>query len=530
MERHRILRSVSKLELRPYQVECIERAVDRQNMLIAMVMGSGKTAAVLRTIRQLREEGEVLSGAVFALNSTKFQWMEEIKKWDPGALAHVVDGTKLARGSQISHGERYHYTILHYETLVNDWDQIKKWLPVDFIIADEITAIKSFVAKRSRRLKSMRKATPYRYGLSGQPVENRPEELFSIMEFIDPEVLGDFAKFDRTFIERDPWGKPRKYKNLPTLTKVMSDAMFRKSREDIKEWLPEMVEMEIPVRLGVKAMELHDLIRDDLLEAIDKAMAEGGIGGFDLLVHYGKGHGYERASLKGQVMARLLAMRMLSSHPQLLRWSASNFDDPLSAHGSQYASDLHRQGVLANLPTKHEKLDALIELVEEILTEHSRHKVVIFSYFKPMLRIIAKEIERKRLAEYVILDGDVPARERWTHIKRFNTDRQCRIFLSSDAGAYGVNLDAGSHLICYDLPWSAGLLAQRISRIDRTSSAWDGITISYMFGKATIEERMYHQLAQKKAVAGAWLDGKYDAKTGALPLDYESLREFLLEN
>ena len=96
----------------------------------------------------------------------------------------------------------------------------------------------------------MRDYTPYRFGLSGQPVENRPEELFSIMEFIDPEVLGPFPKFDRTFIERDHWGKPRKYKNLPLLQKIMSEAMFRKSREDIAEWLPEIVEMEIPVVLG----------------------------------------------------------------------------------------------------------------------------------------------------------------------------------------------------------------------------------------------------------------------------------------
>ena len=128
--------------LRPYQEECVERAVERQALLIAMVMGSGKTAASLRVVSQLREEGEVQSGVILAFNSIKFQWLDEIQKWDPGALAQVIDGDKRARTIQIRKADRYHYTIMHYECLVNDWDVIKKWLPIDFIIGDEITAIK----------------------------------------------------------------------------------------------------------------------------------------------------------------------------------------------------------------------------------------------------------------------------------------------------------------------------------------------------------------------------------------------------
>src|SRR5262252_2530294 len=152
---------MAALALRPYQKECVDQAVERQTLLIAMVMGAGKTAAALRTVRTLRDMGEVTSGAIFALNSTKFQWLEEIAKWDRTALAQVVDGDKRARTIQIRRAERYHYTILHYETLVNDWDTIRNWLPIDFIIGDEITAIKGFKAKRTRRMKSMRSHTPY---------------------------------------------------------------------------------------------------------------------------------------------------------------------------------------------------------------------------------------------------------------------------------------------------------------------------------------------------------------------------------
>lgn len=514
-------------EYRPYQLECIDRAVDRGNLLVAMTMGSGKTAASIGTVVELRLQGLVRSGLVFALNSTKYQWLEEIKKVDPTARAIVINGTKAERVTQLRHSRRYHYVILHYECLVNDWDEIKKYAPLDFIVADEATYVKSFTAKRSRRLKALSKRCEFRFALSGQPVENRPEELFSIMEFVDPEVLGDFAKFDRTFIRRDGFGRPKKYVNLPTLHQMIQPAMYRKSREDIRQWLPEMIETEMPVPLDAQTMALHNHIRLDLIAAIDRAVADGGSGQFDVIAHYGRGDNTDNARLKGEVMARLLAMRMLASHPQLLLHSADEFDDPASKAGSAYASKLRLSGVLKNVPQRSAKLDALMELIVSILDEDPLHKVVVFSYFKPMLKIIEAELDKLHI-QYVKITGDVDTRSRHQRISEFNKSFRTRVFLSSDAGAYGVNLNRGSHLICYDLPWSAGVLQQRISRIDRTSSSFDTIVITYLFGQNTIEERMLRQLKDKLAVAGAFLDGKFDLQTGSLPLDFESLKDFLL--
>jgi SNF2 family DNA or RNA helicase len=520
------------LELRPYQTEAIERIVARRSLLLALTMGAGKTVTAVAAIRQLRRQRVVSHGLIFALKSTKWQWLREIQKVDPRAKVQVVDGTKKERTLAFRRSSRYHYTICHYECLVNDWEEIKRWAPLDFMILDEITAIKGFAAKRSKRAKAIGRAVPVRIGLSGQPLENRPEELFSIYEFIDPEVLGGFHKFDRTFIVRDHWGKPKSYKNLPLIQQRLGDSMYRKSREDISEWLPEMIEMEMPVKLDAACMSLHDLIKADLSEAIDKALASGVRGGFDVLAHYGRTQSGSNISLMGQVMSRLLAMRMLSSHPGLLRCSADDFDTELSRRGSEYASTLRASGALDKLPPEHIKLEMLLDTVTEILDEDPRHKVVVFSYFKPMLRMIAAECFAKIKhgplgAGLTMITGDVAGIERDKRIVRFNTDPTCRIFLSSDAGAYGVDLNQGSHLICYDLPWSAGALAQRISRIDRTNSAFDQINIGYMYGLNTIEERMFRMLQQKRKVAKAFLDGEFDAKSGRITLDLQSLREFL---
>ena len=142
---------------------------------------------------------------------------------------------------------------------------IKKWLPLDFLILDEITAIKGFTAKRIQAGQAPRQADAR--SVSACPVSRwrtGPRNCSRIMEFIDPEVLGCFDKFDRTFIVRDGWGRPKRYRNLHLIQKRLGEAMYRKSREDIAEWLPEKIEIEMPVVLDRTTMRLHDLIRDDL--------------------------------------------------------------------------------------------------------------------------------------------------------------------------------------------------------------------------------------------------------------------------
>jgi SNF2 family DNA or RNA helicase len=515
------------LTLRPYQEEAVEKAMERGSLLLALTMGAGKTAVAITTVRRLRRLRKVTSGVVFCPKSCKGQWVREIARWDPRAKVQIIEGDKAWRVKGIRKAWQFDYSICHYEMLTNDWETIREHLPIDFMILDEVTMLKGFSAKRSRHAKALAPYAGIRLGLSGQPVENRPEELFSIMEVIDKEVLGGFHKFDKTFIVRDGWGKPVRYRNLHIMQQALGESMYRKSREDIAEWLPERVEIPMPVTLDDATMDLHEFVRKDLAVAIDAALALGATGGkFDVMSHYGKVPASEKMQAMGQVMTRMLAMRMLSSHPHLLRLSADAFDTELSRWGSQYASELKADGMLDNLPASTAKFDALLEMIDEILAEDPRHKVVCFSYFRPMLSMIGTALAKRKIP-WVKIDGTVPARKRDEYIQRFNSDPNCRVFLSSDAGAYGVDLNQGSHLISYDLPWSAGALAQRVARIDRTNSAFDSIMITFLFGAGTIEERMFDMLQQKRKVSRAFIDGDFDPRSGTLTLDLESLRDFV---
>ena len=505
---------------RPYQAEAVKKAVERGSILLALTMGAGKTRVAIDTISQIPGT----HGAVFCTSSLKYQWAAEIKKWSPGTSVRVIDGAKNKRRAQYTK-EPAVYTILSYDMLIHDWDLLKKHLPIDFIIADEATMIKSFRAKRSKRLKSMAKHSPIRIALSGQPVENKPEELFSIMEFVDPEVLGPFHKFDRTFITRDHWGKPVKYKNLKVLNNQMSDAMIRKSRKDIEEFLPKRITTDIPVRLDNGTAKVYDYIRLDLLDVIDEMIASGG-SGFNLMANYGRADDDDNNRLRGEVMARITCMRLLCNDPALLLYSAEDFDDEDTETGSGYASFLREEGLLDSLPTKSAKMEAFLDLINDLTVED--HKVVVFSGFKPQLALISNHLRDMGIG-YTSMTGDTPSKERKVRMDLFQSNPDVQVFLSSDAGAYGINLDVGTHLINFDLPWSSGQLEQRVARIDRTSSLNDHIDLMYMYTAGTIEERQYDMLKQKSAIAQAFVDGEGISPEGTLALDLSSLRSYLSE-
>ena len=499
----------------------------RGNQLLAIVMGGGKTLTTLAAIEAMHDEGRVKSGLVLAGLSLQFQWYDMIRR-ETEATCQVINGTRAERAFQYKWMHRFRYNIISYQTLVNDLPLIMHRRKPDFIVADEVTALKGFTSKRSRTVKALGKQIDIRFGLTGQPIENKPEELFSIMEFVDPTVLGPFDKFDRTFIVRDAFGRPTSYRNLDLVQKTMADAMLRRSRDDIKEYLPRIVGKEEWVDLPPMTSRLYNYIAADTLRVIDECMANGMGQGWNILSAYGKADQQGGMRGMGQVMSRLMCMRMLCCHPMLLKQSADNFDDPESRRGSEYAAKLKADGMLDWIGGKADdaKMNECISQVLSLLTEDPTNKIVIYSFFKPMIYRLQREFEAKLRRPVSVLTGDHNQVQRRQALARFS--KSVPILLSSDAGQYGVDLPYANYLMSYDLPWSAGAYAQRVARIDRTSSLFEHVTVLTLLARNTIEERQYAMLRQKAMIAGAWLDGQNINAKGGLVLSLESLRQFLL--
>lgn len=500
---------------------------ERQSMLVAYDLGLGKTVLTIASIEGLMESGCVTSpGLVVCLSSLKYQWANQIEKFSD-SKALVIDGTKAQREKQYQQAMNWEadYIILNYEQVVNDWAHVSK-LPRGFVILDEATAIKSFKSKRSKHVKKLN--SPVKFALTGTPIENgKPEELYSIMQFVDKDVLGRFDIFDSAFIVRNTWGGVDRYRNLPTLHTKMKEASVRKSQkdEDVAPYLPETIhKAPMLIHLDRKSAKLYKKICDDLLRDLDNAQEMFGKA-FSLLSHYGmESDKSGRADeIRGQIMSKVGCLKMLCSHPELVHRSADKFT-ALGGEGSAYAYELKDGGYLDGV-TKSEKFDALIEYVNHFLSERPDNKVVIFATYVDMVDMIANALGTDICRTYT---GRIDARTKEDNKTAFNEDQSVKVLVSSDAGGYGVDLPAANLLINYDLPWSSGTAIQRNGRIKRASSGWDTIVIQDILVSNSIEQRQHEALQQKSSVAAAVIDGEGIDDKGGVELTLGSLRSFIL--
>ena len=517
--------------LKPYQVEAVDRMADRKKMLVAYEMGLGKTCMTIAALEKLKDTDVITKPIlVIALSSLKYQWEKEIIKFSD-AQTQVIDGSKpqrqLAwmRGYEWSRAwdENNSYVICNYESVVNDWDFIKdyEW---GAVVCDEATAIKGFRSKRSKKVKELARQVPVRFALTGTPIENgRPEEVYSIMQFVDSTLLGRFDLFDQTFIVRNHFGGVQRYRNLQLFHEKMKSASVRKVQTDpdVAPYLPDTIHRDpIMITLDKKSAELYNFIADELSQELYEAQQLLGTG-FSLMAHYGHDHkpGSPADAMRGSIMSKITSLRMLCDHSELLNDSQKKFLQH-DGEGSAYIASLAERDMLDG-PFKHAKLDALKTYVLDHLDTDPEAKVVIFTSYVGMLNRI------KEVVGGTLYTGNMNAKEKEASKEKFLTDPECRVFISSDAGGYGVDLPNANLLVNYDLPWSAGLAVQRNGRIKRASSRWPTITIQDIIVENSIEERQHEMLQQKNAVADAVLDGQGINSKGGIDLTVGSLIGFL---
>ena len=532
--------------LLPYQVDAVDAMVARKKMLVAYDLGLGKTVLTISAIESLKDSGSIREpGVIICLSSLKYQWADQIRKFTDGsATPLVIDGTPKQRAEQYQQALDWghtlvDYVIINYEQVVNDWEYVRQ-LATGFIVCDEATAIKSFRSKRSKYVKKLE--SPVKFALTGTPVENgKPEELYSIMQFVDAKVLGRFDLFDSTFIIRNKFGGVERYRNLPLLNKTLLNACVRKKQSDpdVSPFLPETIHSEpIYVQFDRAGRKLYTHIVRDLLLNLEEALDTFGTS-FNIFSHYGQqsDQGGHMDELRGLIMSKMTCLRLLCDDPQLLTLSANKFEDgavvvdgntiniPGFHGGSGYAAELKTLGLLDGLKSS-PKLTVLKQYVEDFLSQYDGNKIVIFSSFVSMTKLIQECLPY----ESVTYTGQLNAKQKEEAKEKFQTDPNCRLFISSDAGGYGVDLPQANLLINYDLPWNAGLAVQRNGRIKRASSTWKKIVIQDILMENSLEQRQREMLIQKTAISDAVLDGQGINDRGGVTLSVGTLRAFLQVN
>jgi len=243
-----------------------------------------------------------------------------------------------------------------------------------------------------------------------------------------------------------------------------------------------------------------------------------------MLTHYGYADksGSRADEIRGRIMSKVGCLKMLCSHPDLVRVSAEKFQD-LGDSGSLYASYLLEEGLLDGV-TASPKLDALIEYVKDFLDQRPDNKVVIFATYIDMVGMIRDKLGVDICRTYT---GQLDAKSKEDNKIEFNTNPNVRVLISSDAGGYGVDLPAVNLLVNYDMPWSSGLATQRNGRIKRASSTWETIVIQDFLVSGSIEVRQHESLQQKNSIANAVMDGEGIDDKGGVDLTLGSLKSFI---
>ena len=507
----------SSQSLYPFQQEAADTMLDC-NVLLAFEMGCGKTPTTLWALEELRKRGDIQgAGIILAPASLMYQWEREIKKFTTSTVM-VLSGSPKVRQMLYMSAAQYNYVVMTYDTFVRDAKEIASRHLNAFLVLDEATAIKTFKAKRTKELKRVRDVYPIRYALTGTPIENgKPEELFSIMEWVDPKIAGPWWKFEKEHLIRNGLGWVEGYRNILGFHKKVKPNLLRKTVNDpeVSKYLPEVITPEpYEVFMDTKTRAAYDRIVGDLLVDLEEAADKIG-------ERFARDWDSEDPDHPdGKMMAKIQTSRMLLDHPVAVYASASRFADPEDDRGSAYADQLLNDGTLDGL--KAPKFDAFLVYIKEFLERDEKNKAVVFCSFVDVADLIHHSVPGS-----VVFTGSMSAKERDAAVQKFQKDPHSRVFVSTDAGGYGLDLPQANLLVNYDMPWQAGLLKQRNARIRRASSEWKHVVVQDFVVAETIEERLMDMLNHKIAVSGAFVDGDGVLEDGTLASNLDTLRSFL---
>lgn len=468
---HSLRQSLLNVELLPYQLDGIAFAVGAGRAILADDMGLGKTIQGIGVASLLMREAAISRVLVVCPASLKSQWRSEIQKFSNFDCQLVV-GTANSRATQYNND--CFFTVCNYEQVLRDILHIEA-TPWDLIILDEGQRIKNWEAKTTQVIKSLR--STFALVLTGTPLENRIDELYSIVEFIDDRRLGPDFRFYQRHRVLDEKGRVIGYQHLEELRKNLQGVLLRRTRNSVLGELPPRTTDMLRIRPTDEQREMH-LAH---MRIVNSVIRKPFLTEMDLL----------------RLQKALLMCRM--------------------AADSTVLCDKVEPGYSS-------KLEAIDELFERIFGEADR-KVVLFSEWTTMLNLIEPLLKKRNIA-FVRLDGSVPQKKRQGLVRQFQEDSNCKLFMTTNAGSTGLNLQFANTVINVDLPWTPALLEQRIGRVHRMGQK-KPVHVFVLVTEETIEESLLATLSAKHELALAVLDPDSDVDSVDLSTGIDALKQKL---
>jgi superfamily II DNA or RNA helicase len=438
-----------RVSLYDYQREGALFAARAGRCLIGDEMGLGKTIqaiAAAEILANLFGVERVLIVCPTSLN----QWEREIDKF-VGRTTQVIGGMRPRRAVQFA-GDSF-YKITNYDTVHRDLDLIEQWAP-DLVILDEAQRIKNWITRVARSVKKI--SSPYAIVLTGTPLENRLEELVSIVQFVDRYRLGPTFRLLHDHQMRDQDGKVVGYRALDKIGKTLEPILIRRQKDQVLDQLPERLDKNFFVPMTPQQKRFHDENKEIVARIVQK---------------------WRKYRFLSEADQRRLMIALQSCDSTYLLDQAADYSF---------------------------KADELATLLEEVY-ERPDTKVVVFSQWLRMHELLVQRF-KDRNWDHVLFHGGVPGPQRKGLVDRFREDPGCRAFLATDAGGVGLNLQHASMVVNMDLPWNPAVLEQRIGRVHRLGQKRPVRVVNFV-AQGTIEEGMLSVLKFKQSLFAGVLDG-----------------------
>lgn len=493
-----------------FQEKAVNRMLAYKRVIIGDEMGMGKTLMTVYAAARLFEQKKINRVLVLCPASMIYDWSDKIKEETSLSTSVITGGDKKLWQSNAN------FTIGTYESVVSNFEVATSqyW---DVIAADETFKIKSSQSKRSKAFSHLN--SEYLWLLSGTVIENDLQELFTLLRFIAPDKLENYFALRDRYMIVDRFGSAIDYKRQDEIRARVSNIILSRLKEDVRDQglshLAEVKERNIKVKLCPETQRIYDLIEDELRDTIEAARK------LDRLKHMTRVKGERAEALHDNLpvgkrlkrfklrkeynvafesLAEIIEeVRSLRAHALSLFSLLVQVCDSAALLKSSEAKQAGKYYKKLNLSkAKSTKMEMLLNLLQNELPEGA--KVVVFTQYERMLRIIVNKLREKGIKQINVYGGDNPF-VRSEKVKAFKRRPKVRALVATDCLTYGKNLQEAQYLINYDLPYNPAVLAQRNGRIHRVDTTFDEIYIYNIYTETRAEERIVEILKPKVALS-----------------------------